>query len=69
MYEGDKPFAQRENKLACELKLLKSLALPLMTAFIALSPIVNPPGKTIAFLNIVRYNAKSSAIENLNCWV
>ncbi|XP_015063799.1 cytochrome c6, chloroplastic [Solanum pennellii] len=48
--EGDKPFAQRENKLACELKLLKSLALPLMTAFIALSPIVNPPvsvGQTI----------------------
>ncbi|PHT55325.1 Cytochrome c6, chloroplastic [Capsicum baccatum] len=49
MYEGDMNlFNQKENKLACELKLL--LAPPLLTALIVLSPIVNPPvsvGQTI----------------------
>ncbi|XP_059287807.1 cytochrome c6, chloroplastic isoform X1 [Lycium ferocissimum] len=43
-------LAQKDDKLPCELKLLKSLAPPLMTALIALSPIVNPPvsiGQTI----------------------
>ncbi|CAN4080352.1 unnamed protein product [Withania somnifera] len=36
MYEGDNTFAQKEK---CEVQLLKSLAPPLMTALIALSPI------------------------------
>lgn len=48
VYEGDNTFAQKEK---CEVKLLKNLAPPLlMTALIALSPIVNPPvsvGQTI----------------------
>lgn len=38
MYKEDNPFAQKENKLACELKFLKKLA---SLAFIALFPIVN----------------------------
>ncbi|CAN4081866.1 unnamed protein product [Withania somnifera] len=47
VYEEDEPLSQKEK---CEVKLLKSLAPPLMTALISLSPIVNPPvsvGQTI----------------------
>uniref|UniRef100_A0A3Q7FMM2 Uncharacterized protein n=1 Tax=Solanum lycopersicum TaxID=4081 RepID=A0A3Q7FMM2_SOLLC len=40
----DNPFAQKENKLACELKFLKKLA---SLAFITLFPIVNFKDKDI----------------------
>ncbi|XP_009773130.1 cytochrome c6, chloroplastic [Nicotiana sylvestris] len=50
VYEGDNLFGEKKNKYSYEVKLLKNLAPPLMTALIALSPIVNPPdsvGQTI----------------------
>lgn len=44
VYEGDNQIGEKKNKYSYEVKLLKSLAPPLMTALIAFSPIVNPPG-------------------------
>ncbi|XP_075091216.1 cytochrome c6, chloroplastic isoform X1 [Nicotiana tabacum] len=43
VYEGDNQIGEKKNKYSYEVKLLKSLAPPLMTALIAFSPIVNPP--------------------------
>ncbi|XP_009611368.1 cytochrome c6, chloroplastic isoform X1 [Nicotiana tomentosiformis] len=50
VYEGDNQIGEKKNKYSYEVKLLKNLAPPLMTALIAFSPIVNPPvsvGQTI----------------------
>ncbi|XP_033514262.1 cytochrome c6, chloroplastic isoform X2 [Nicotiana tomentosiformis] len=47
VYEGDNQIGEKKNKYSYEVKLLKNLAPPLMTALIAFSPIVNPPGGNI----------------------